>query len=175
LNKTQFIEYIILIPEDIEFTPMSIDVRGHSPQPDGTYRTMTKKISFECEYTEQVHKLPCMLEKPRDSSDDYFQSLIEVESQPICEFQKTSTKLRKSIIRRFKKEGCGDNPVIWDAIPIYVLSELLNDAIHRKNREYFKSVVPEVMNVVNLLGYTLINRNWDAGDKDFKWIMNRQL
>jgi hypothetical protein len=163
------------MPEEIQFSEMTTHVRGHEPQPDGMYKYMTKRITFECEYTEQVHKLPCMLEKPRDSSDDYFQILIEEESQPICEFQKTCTKLRKSIIRRFKKEGCGDDPVMWDAIPIFVLAELLNDAIHRKNREYFKSVAPEVMNVVNLLGYTLINRNWDAGDKDFKWIMNRQL
>ena len=61
MNKQQFIEYIDKLPNEIDFTPMTVDLKAECPNPDGSYRTITKKIKFECTYTEMVHKLPTSL------------------------------------------------------------------------------------------------------------------
>ena len=148
MNKTQFIDYISLIPEEIQFSEMMTHVRGHEPQPDGMYKYMTKRISFECEYTEQVHKLPNIVEKQLSKYE--YSSVGETTS-----FYKTCLKLRKSIIRRFKKEGCGDDPVMWDAIPMFVLAELLNDCVHRKDEKYFKTMLLAVRYSLKRLKFTI--------------------
>jgi hypothetical protein len=109
MNKQAFIDYIEKLPNQIEFTPMKVEVKAELPNADGSYRTLTKNIKFECTYTEMVHKLEEKSPSPR------------LFDTPISLFEQEVIRLNKSIVDLITP-SYGSIPKYWGGIPIIVLA-----------------------------------------------------
>jgi hypothetical protein len=133
MNKAEFIQYIEKIPEDTEFTPMHVDVHGNLPNLDGSYRTITKKIKFECEYTAEVHKLPIVEEKIRGIFDEIDKELD----------REVSRDLYYEVIWKFEKDH-GSNVHQWGIAPLRTLALLLHYGLLNKDESFRQDLYDEL-------------------------------
>lgn len=135
MNKQQFIAYIEKLPEEIDFTPMHVDVIAECPNPDGSYRTITKKIKFECIYTEFVHNL----EEQSPAPHKNFLS--------ISLFDTHISNLNDSI-QAVIKPSYGDFPKNWGGIPIFVLTWNLLTCLRDREESFFHTLTQDTRDLL---------------------------
>jgi hypothetical protein len=141
MNKQEFIDYIAKLPNEIDFTPMTVHVKAESPNPDGTYRTITKNIKFECTYTEFVHKLPPHFLPPKNFSS-------------ISLFDTHVRNLNKSL-HDLIKPSYGSYPQNWGAIPICVLAWNLLTCLRDRDESFFHTLTQDTHDILLSLGALL--------------------
>lgn len=155
MNKQQFIEYIEKLPNEIDFTPMHVEVKAECPNPDGSYRTIAKNIKFECTYTDMVHKLEHT--KENSKIDPLLISSPFYSSTESIKFQDRLNQLHLTLRDILKYGQYGDCPQEWGGIPIFVFAWNLLSCLRTKEDSFYETLHDEIKEVLVALGEHLSN------------------
>jgi len=142
MNKLEFIEYITNIPEDIEFTPMKVEVKSHCPNSDGSYRTINKTIKFQCTYTEMVHQLPAFKYKS-NFRETYEQVSSEIDNELFLE-ECRSLKYDVSLVFQHDYSSHTEG----GEVPLCILAHLFLECLEEYNIDENTKLFPETRNVL---------------------------
>lgn len=155
MNKQEFIDYIEKLPNEIDFTPMTVQVKAECPHPDGSYRTITKNIKFECTYNSMVHQLPDVPAKHTGTSfGGTLENVVKFWEEKFApepdEFYRHINKLKDDICNVISPLY-GDCFKNWGGIPIFVLSYLLTESLKITDESLPDDVLKALENLKDFL------------------------